>query len=117
MPEFQEHFAKVYRFALHLSQHHQTAEDIAQECRLKAIGKNQESESAGEIPWLFQVARNLWLDRLKSAEFKRRVDTLDLDFDCELSSLNSIEEQDEIKMAMSAMSRLPDRQRQVPYLT
>ena len=66
------HLNALYRFALHLSGNEADAEDLAQECFHQAYRKfHQFKKGTNCRAWLFKIARNAHIDRLrrKAREF------------------------------------------------
>lgn len=58
-----EHYAVIYRYALHLSGSKSDAEDIVQETFLKARKAKARPDSDGERRWLYTIARNVVIDK------------------------------------------------------
>ena len=105
-----------------MTQNRESAEDIAQETFLRAT-KNKilerwladDEERTRHASWLFRVARNIWLDQIKSAATRKRANE---DF-CEpfdRSSEFKPELKEEVTHAMQMMKRLPSTQQQVLFL-
>ena len=68
-----EHFIDhLFRFALSLTRDPDAAEELTQDCLLRAMRKSSQLvEEEAVKPWLFQIMVNLWKDKLK----KKRLDT------------------------------------------
>ena len=77
--------------------------------------ENPGDDSVREVAWLFRVARNLWLDKIKSAAVSKRTDS-DLSNLFMEMELDSLELEDEVHVAMNSMLQLPETHRQVLYL-
>lgn len=68
----------LLRFCLYLTSRKELAEDLCQESLVKALsGISKLKDPAGYQSWLFQTAKNLYFDYLKSAHNRKR----DGDFD------------------------------------
>jgi len=60
------HLDAVYRFAAHLSGHEADAQDITQECFHQAYRKfHQFRDGTNCKAWLFRIARNAFIDRVR----------------------------------------------------
>jgi len=66
------HRADVLRFAHFLTRDSTAAEDVAQETLLKAFKAIGDLEAGSNVhAWLLKIARNTWLDRLRSQAHRR----------------------------------------------
>lgn len=64
---------RLYRFCFHLTGSQQAAEELAQDTLVKALTRLDDlRDPAGVYPWLFRVARNLFIDETRSTEGKLR---------------------------------------------
>ncbi len=111
---------RVYRFALRLTNDEHQAEDLTQETLLKALKKKEHlREPAAMRVWLFRIAANLWNDRLRQQ--RRRPSTngqqLTLTDKRQPSPDSSMSQRDDLHRALDELNALPDRQRQVLYLS
>ena len=95
----------VYRFALYLSGNIAVAQDITSEVFLRVWLSSEPVHVSGVKPWLFVIARNLYLHELRHI---RRKQTLD----AEIASAYSVEASAEVKQEFArvcqAMARLPE---------
>ena len=109
----------VYRFALTLSRDRHRAEDLTQECFLRAIRSADSIRDANKMrSWLFQILVNVWRDDCRRQGRNREISmegdldpcsrTLGPEFNVMLS--------ERYAQVISAMQTLPDQQRQVLYL-
>lgn len=69
------HAAAIWRYAMHLTRHPSTADDIVQETLLRAwrTPRILDQDPALVRPWLFTVARNLVIDDARSARRRHEV--------------------------------------------
>lgn len=79
---YNAHSGAVRRFLLKLGAQDE-AEDIVQETFERFIKHHQNLTFAGgkELAWLFQVARNIWVDRCRKT---KRISSFETDFDAVL---------------------------------
>jgi RNA polymerase sigma-70 factor (ECF subfamily) len=75
---FERHNKAVYQYCLQMIRHRQQAEDLTQEVFLKILGKAKSFRGSGSYKgWMFNIARNVTLDYMRSA--KRRGTSTSLD--------------------------------------
>ena len=105
-------FHKLYRFALSLSRSESEAEEIVQETFLRAL------QNAAKLPednldaWLFRVARNVHISRLR----KRHKEVGDAPLDMVPSGVdveNKLAEQDQALHVLRALHTLDDPYKEV----
>src|SRR6266508_375921 len=66
-----EHRSRIYRYLLSMARDPQTAEDLTQETFLRALrGLGSLREPAALVSWLYRLATNVFLDRVR-AEARR----------------------------------------------
>lgn len=108
---------RVYRFALSLSRDPHVADDLTQECLLRAVGKRESLRNPNKIKsWLFQITANLWRDRLR-VQSRRPHEPLDHQLTAPSPSIDSRLIRDETAaLLIERMQQLPDRQRNVLFL-
>lgn len=113
----EQYVDNVFRFALSLTRDRHLAEDLTQECFLKAHkSKKQLKVAESAKAWLFQMLMNLWKDHVK----KKRIHRADQEVET-LGSLALPPEQELIQRERCAhvlmmMQSLPSRQRNVLFL-
>ena len=57
---------RLYGYAFSLSRNHHQAEDLVQECALRALAaKNTPEDERAYRAWLFRILRNLFLDQVR----------------------------------------------------
>lgn len=57
---------RLYGYAVSLSRNHHQAEDLVQECALRALAaKNTPEDERAYRAWLFRILRNLFLDQVR----------------------------------------------------
>lgn len=114
-----EYLPRVFRFALRLTGNRHEAEDLAQEAFLRAWrGRTGLQNQRAARVWLFRIAANLWRDRARRAcHPASRTQRLE---DSRTGPMHSPEkivgEREELDQALTALERLPPRQRDVLYL-
>ncbi len=97
---------ELYRYCRHLTHTPWDAEDLVQETSAKAFVTL--GTLFGDIPnlraWLFRIASNLWIDRVRRARFERAVET-------EEPSIEAGDEQGLREVAGTLLSTLPPQER------
>jgi RNA polymerase sigma-70 factor (ECF subfamily) len=117
----EQHLKTVYRFALRLAGGDaHVAEDLTQEAMLRAWrdrGKLHDEQAART--WLFRVTANLWRDQIRHASVRRRTWwRRDAAAARDLPAARPREDdREEFAQILRALDALPDRQRQVLYLS
>ena len=95
----------VYRFALYLSGNTAVAQDITSEVFLRVWMSSEPAYLSGVKPWLFVIARNLYLQELRHIRRKQPLDS-------EIASAYSVEASAEAKQEFArvcaAMAHLPE---------
>jgi RNA polymerase sigma-70 factor (ECF subfamily) len=113
----EEHVASVYRYALRLTGRPESAEDLVQETLLRGWRKRHSLQNGRAIRvWLLKIATNLWTDQIRSRppQHEAFID----ERACERPlPLDAADHRENVRLALAAMDELPDRQRQVLYLT
>lgn len=114
----EQYIDNVFRFALTLTSDRHLAEDLTQECFLRAhMRKKQLNNHAASRSWLFQILINLWKDHLK----KKRIEpdeSLELDFvPSGMPPQEAFVQQEQCKQIIGMMQSLPERQRAVLFLS
>jgi RNA polymerase sigma-70 factor (ECF subfamily) len=62
---FERHHLAIYRYLLRMTGSRETAEDLTQEVFLRVLTASSYEERDRELAWLFRIARNLRIDRLR----------------------------------------------------
>lgn len=113
---FEQFVDRVFRFALSLSGDRHVAEDLTQECFLRAYERIGQLQSEGAAKsWLFQILANLWKDQLK----RKRVNVVDSD-ELEFSTGrhdDKMIQQEAFDGLVRLMQTLPGKQRSVLFLS
>jgi RNA polymerase sigma-70 factor (ECF subfamily) len=119
----EEWVPRVYRFALRLSNDHDTAEDLAQETFLRAWRHRERlrDKRAARV-WLFRITANLWRDQLRRTRSpvgraSPLADDAGVADTSAIPALRLVSEKEELTQALEAMNNLPPRQRHVLYLS
>jgi RNA polymerase sigma-70 factor (ECF subfamily) len=76
---YDEHAARLWRYAMGLTGDAARAEDVVQETLLRAWQHPEVANGSERSarPWLFTVARNIIIDERRSARFRKEVSPLD----------------------------------------
>lgn len=62
--ELQTHRARLYGYALSLTGNRDAAQDLVQDCAVKALSTTAVPVADGALrAWLFRILRNAWIDR------------------------------------------------------
>jgi RNA polymerase sigma-70 factor (ECF subfamily) len=115
----EEWVPRVYRFALRLSNDPHAAEDLTQETFLRAWRQRDRLRNPGAVRvWLFRITANLWRDQLRRGRsLVARAGPLEDTPAGRGSPERQVSGQEELGRALEAMAALPDRQREVLYLS
>ncbi len=102
---FEEHYSALLRLSIALSGRRDIGEDIVQEAFVRSAGRLPSLSSGEILPYLRQVAINIWRNRVRRLAIESRF----------LSRKESVqpwsEQLDERADVLAALSRLPPRQR------
>ena len=115
-------FPKVYRYVAVRIGHGPEAEDIAQEVFLKAINSLDKFQFRGPpfTSWLFRIAHNLVVDRIRHAKSKSSGPMVPLDDALALPDAQNVETQTlqalDVEVLRGALGKVSDLQRQVVLL-
>lgn len=116
---FERHHRRIYNYLLRMTGHPATAEDLTSEVFLRILKyRSSYRHQARFTTWLFQVARNLFLDHL---EKRRPEDSCD-DFPPAAASNGRhpedlLQASQESRLIREALKRLPPRKREVLFLS
>jgi len=107
-----KHAKKVYLYLFSLCHQRTLAEDLMQETFLKAILSLQDS---GEeiLPWLFRVAKNLFLDECKKRKRIVSDEIEDLNLTDGNDLLTRLIQNEQNRRLFLAVNRLPLREREI----
>jgi RNA polymerase sigma-70 factor (ECF subfamily) len=111
---------RIYRFALRLTCDSHAAEDLTQETLLRAWRRRDRlREPHAARVWLFAIAVNLWRDALRRGRhLAGRAGPLVGDpVGRVLAPDADAARQEDLRRALDAMDALPERQREVLYLS
>lgn len=110
---------RLRRFAISLTRSHDRADDLVQSACERALANRARFEPGTRFDaWMFRIARNLWIDRIR----RERTAGPTEDIDERLDIADATEDQvAEARMALRSVSEaideLPEEQRQVLILT
>lgn len=118
MVNVEDYRNSVFRYALNLTNDWNCAEDLTQECLLRALKKQHQLENKSTaLAWLVKIARNIWIDQAR----KRKILTQSLDEGLLIDSTwkfpaNHDHITESTEEILKRMKQLPQRQREVLYL-
>ena len=110
----------AYHFALRLTLNRHLAEDLTQEALLRAWqNRRQLQDPQKGKAWLFRILVNLWRDygRQQQSPVAQASPLAEEPFCPQISSEEQLAQQEEIRRALQWLDALPDRQREVLYLS
>ena len=116
----QEYVPRVYRFALRLTHDPHAAEDLTQETFLRAWKRQSLLRNPHALQvWLFRIAANLWRDQLRHGKLPvARAGCLPEDYAANVPTAQQrVDDEEDLRRALDAMEALPERQREVLYLS
>jgi RNA polymerase sigma-70 factor (ECF subfamily) len=103
---YSQHAADVFRFALHLSRDRHEAEDITSETFVRAWTSPEPIRLATVRGYLFTIARNLYLQRLRK---RRSHVALEDDLrDPGQDPLARVEQTSQVRAVLDGVQRLPE---------
>jgi RNA polymerase sigma-70 factor (ECF subfamily) len=122
---FQRHKDKVFNFALKLLNNRPEAEDVTSEVFIQLFGKRYQNQGKAQVTtWLFTVARNNCLSRLRSLKhtaslwFKNR-NGQDEEWDIadtRESARDAIDQKEKARQVKRALNNLPVEQKEALVL-
>jgi RNA polymerase sigma-70 factor (ECF subfamily) len=115
-----EYVPRVYRFALRLTHDPHAAEDLTQETFLRAWRRQSLLRNPQALQvWLFRIAANLWRDQLRHGKLPvARAGCLPEDYAANVPTAEQrVDDEEDLRRALEAMEALPERQREVLYLS
>ena len=120
-PILEIHLPHVYRYALRLTRDVHAAEDLAQEAIVRAWERqDQLTDHRQTRIWLLCVAANLWRDEIRRKAVRQRhqprLAMVHSSAD-ERSSASRVDQCDSAHHALTLLDQLPERQREVLYLS
>jgi len=129
MPDFDavagEYRPRIFRFILASLRDRESAENLTQECFVRAYKAREQFRGAASIPtWLLQIAANLVRDHESSGRLKfwRRAlrtdlsDVMDVIPDGQMSAESMISVKQQVEAIWRAAAKLSERQRTVLLL-
>ncbi|MEM7280994.1 MAG: RNA polymerase sigma factor [Pseudomonadota bacterium] len=112
---FERHHKGVYRYCLQITKQPPMSEDVVQEVFLKVMKKAKSYRGDGSFKaWLFNIARNVTFDHLKSAQ--RRAQPPGLLDQASPSSEDLVSGSQELGRVSKALASLPEKVREVIWL-
>ena len=116
---FERHHRRIFSYFLRMTGHRGNAEDLASEAFMRVLKyRHSYRRDARFTTWLYQVARNLFLDHLEKKRPEDSLDDMPLQpADGELGPDDLLQSQQEHRLVAQALSRLPARKREVLILS
>jgi len=117
-----EHRPRIFRFLLASLRNRESAENLTQECFVRAYRAREQFRGAASIPtWLLQIAANLVRDHESSGRLKfwRRAlgidlrDVMDIVPDRQMSPESMLSVKQQVEAVWRAAAKLSERQRTV----
>ncbi len=112
--ELRDHWPRLRRFAYALSRNAADADDLVQDVAMRAMASGEQWQSGTRFDsWMFRIARNLWIDTVRSRG--RREKYLAPAEEGEAIGHDprpGIEAAIDLGVAMAALQRLPEDQRE-----
>lgn len=116
---FERHHIKLHNFFLRLTADRNVSEDLVQEVFLRILKYSGSYKTSSTFSfWMYQIARNIHCDYLKSAKTASSVE--DLGYEIPAETVNPIERIDleqHIKLLNTALQQLPLQKRQILILS
>jgi RNA polymerase sigma-70 factor (ECF subfamily) len=121
----EQHRPRIFRFILASLRNRESAENLTQECFVKAFKAREQFRGTASIPtWLLQIAANLVRDHESSGRLKfwRRAlrtdltDVMDVISDGQMSPESILLRKQEVEVIWRVAAKLPERQRTVLLL-
>jgi RNA polymerase sigma factor (sigma-70 family) len=116
---FERYHVRLYNFFLRLTANRQLSEDLTQELFLRILKYRHSYRGESKFStWMYQIARNLHIDQLRSRHPEIPIDDLYEEAPCPQTGPAEIaENQQEADLLARAMERLPLRKREVLLLS
>jgi RNA polymerase sigma-70 factor (ECF subfamily) len=111
------HLPRLRRFALALTARSADADDLVQDTVERALRNlNRFTPDTRMDSWLFKIAQNLWIDRLRAAKVRGGTVDLDQAAYAAFDGVRAAEAHTLLSATLRALSELPDEQREVVAL-
>ncbi len=107
-----QHFPVLWRYCLILTGSKTSANDLAQSTSLKSLEKHKQFKAGSDVDkWLFKIAKNIWLNELRSQAVRRGTGLHNVD-EIELTNGTSTSESVlEANLLINNIMQLPEAQR------
>jgi len=111
----EENIPSLRRYAWSLLRNASDADDLVQDCLVRALDKIGTVRSEGQLrPWLFAIMHNLYINRWRRTKVRAEVSAEDAD--AEVSVPPAQQAGTEMRDVMRGLAELPPDQRQVILL-
>ena len=116
---FERHHVRLFNFFLRLTANRPLSEDLTQELFLRILKYRHTYRGESQFStWMYQIARNLHIDQLRSRRPEISIDDLYEEKPCpQPCPAQTAEAQQEADLLARAMERLPLRKREVLLLS
>jgi len=105
-------FPRLWRYSLLLTGVPDQAADLAQSACLRAMEKSHTFRSGTDLDkWVFKIAKNLWLNELRSQAVRREGDIYAADIRQQLNESCSLDQTLASTQLINAVMALPEAQR------
>ena len=105
---------RLRRFALALTSRSAEADDLVQDTVERALRNlNRFTPETRMDSWMFRIAQNLWIDRLRAAKVRRGTVNLDEAANAAFDGVRAAEAHTLLASTLRALDELPQEQREV----
>jgi RNA polymerase sigma-70 factor (ECF subfamily) len=115
LSSLEDHIPALRRYAWSLLRNASDADDLVQDCLLRALDRFDTRVSQGDIrPWLFTIMHNIYIDDWRRLRLRNQVMIEGVEADLGLPPAQQANT--EIRDTLRALAALPEEQRQVLLL-
>jgi RNA polymerase sigma-70 factor, ECF subfamily len=115
LTKLEENLPALRRYAFALLRNQSDADDLVQDCLVKALDHLDERTSENDMrPWLFSIMHNLCVSRWRRLRFRSSIVVSDTEADVAVPA--SQQTTSELHAALHSLDQLPEEQRQVLLL-
>ncbi len=115
LTKLEENIPALRRYAFALLRNQSDADDLVQDCLVRALDHMDERTGEGEMrPWLFSIMHNLCVSRWRRLQFRSSIVVSDAEADVSVPA--SQQATAELHAALDGLDQLPEEQREVLLL-
>jgi RNA polymerase sigma-70 factor (ECF subfamily) len=115
LTKLEENIPALRRYAWSLLRNQSDADDLVQDCLVKALDHMDEQTSDSSMrPWLFSIMHNLCVSRWRRLRFRSSIVVSDTEADASVPASQQVNA--ELHAALNSLDQLPEEQRQVLLL-